>query len=293
MKVNGVQLTCPPGAVDNPVRIKLGLEEPYLYCGMVVDNGLQNDVIFATPIINCQPNGQVFKKQVTLTIALDSDKERFTHDALLILHGSQTNKGEITWEDITHNSKLVLEKNELEVEISQFSLIAVLVRLTWLHAKEIVTRFNFMSFKYTLSVLFKTSHQDPFVELTLVFMSQDMYQEEFYREHSDSALTRLKSNGFEEVGCSVNKDSNYIYNKESLTVSIQLGVDYKLANNQPKQIELSVDSSVWWSTGHVIKLPLQGSSTDAKILCGRIVVQGQHGHFRENHFCQLGTFYVY
>ena len=56
-------------------------------------------------------------------------------------------------------------------------------------------------------------------------------------------------------------------------------------------MKFTVGSSVWWSTGHVIKLPLQGSSADAKILCGRITVQGQHGHIREDHFCELDEFH--
>ena len=52
-----------------------------------------------------------------------------------------------------------------------------------------------------------------------------------------------------------------------------------------------MDSSVWWSTGHVVRLSLQASGTDAKILCGRIVVEGQYGHVEEDHFCQQGEFH--
>lgn len=290
--MNGVKLTCPPGAVDDPVNIKLKLEEPQRYCGLILNHGLENDLIFGAPIINCQPNGQTFKEHVTLTIAVDRNEKGNSTDALLVLHGTPTTDGRIFWEDITQNSKFDLEKKELKVEIAQFSLIAVLLRLTWVHTKEIVTRLNVISFKYTLSVLFKSNHQhSPFEDLALMFMSQDIYQEQFYRERDDSALVQLKSDGFEELGSNVGQESNYIYNKESLTVSIQLGEDYKPANDKQQSTTFTVDSSVWWSTGHVVKLPLQGSGADAKILCGRVVVRGQHGHVREDHFCQQGEFH--
>lgn len=292
VNVNGVKLTCPPGAVDDPVNIKLKLEEPQRYCGLILNHGLENDLIFGAPIINCQPNGQTFKEHVTLTIAVDRNEKGNSTDALLVLHGTPTTDGRIFWEDITQNSKFDLEKKELKVEIAQFSLIAVLLRLTWVHTKEIVTRLNVISFKYTLSVLFKSNHQhSPFEDLALMFMSQDIYQEQFYRERDDSALVQLKSDGFEELGSNVGQESNYIYNKESLTVSIQLGEDYKPANDKQQSTTFTVDSSVWWSTGHVVKLPLQGSGADAKILCGRVVVRGQHGHVREDHFCQQGEFH--
>lgn len=290
--MNGVKLTCPPGALDDPVNIKLKLEEPQRYCGLILNHGLENNLIFGAPIINCQPNGQTFKEHVTLTIAVDRNEKGNSTDALLVLHGTPTTDGRIFWEDITQNSKFDLEKKELKVEIAQFSLIAVLLRLTWVHTKEIVTRLNVISFKYALSVLFKSNHQhSPFEDLALMFMSQDIYQEQFYRERDDSALVQLKSDGFEELGSNVGQESNYIYNKESLTVSIQLGEDYKPANDKQQSTTFTVDSSVWWSTGHVVKLPLQGSGADAKILCGRVVVRGQHGHVREDHFCQQGEFH--
>ncbi|KAJ7388408.1 hypothetical protein OS493_037800 [Desmophyllum pertusum] len=139
VSVKGVKLTCPTGAVDDPVTIKLKLEEPYKYCGLIVHHGLENDVIFGAPVINCQPNGQMFKKHVRLTVALDNEIGRST-GALLVLHGAPTSDGKIFWEDITHNSRFDLEKEELQVEINQFSLFAVLLRLTkstWVQTKEI------------------------------------------------------------------------------------------------------------------------------------------------------------
>ena len=288
LKVNDAELTCPPRALDDPVTIKLTLEEPCKYCELIVQSGLENDIIFGASIINCQPNGQKFKKPLTLTINLDKGKAPFK--SLIVLHGTTIKDEKIFWEDITENSKFNLKKGEVTTNINRFSLIAVLLKLSWVHTKDILTRLNFMSFKYTLSVLFKGNRQNcPFVdELALVFMSQDIHQEQYYREHDDSALTQLKSDGFKELGSNVRQDTNYIYNRESLTVSIQLGEDYKPSNNQQERFEFTVDSSVWWSTGHVIKLPLQGSSADAKILCGKIVVQGQNGHVWEDHFCQLG-----
>lgn len=292
VNVNGVKLTCPPGAVDDPVIIKLKLQEPQKYYGLILNHGLQNHLIFVAPIINCQPNGQTFKKHVTLTIALDLFEKENSSETLLVLHGTPTTEGRIFWDDVTRDSKLDLEKEELKLEIAQFSLIAVLLRLAWVHTKEIVTRLNLTSFKYTLSVLFKSNHQhSPFEDLALMFMSQDIYQEQLYRVGDDSALVQLKNDGFEELASNVGQDSNYIYNKESLTISFQLGEDYKPANDKQQSITLTVDSSVWWSTGHVVKLPLQASGADVKILCGRIVVRGQHGHVREDHFCQQGEFH--
>ena len=292
VSVNGVQLTCPAGAVDNPVNIKLRLQEPRKYYGLILNHGLENDLIFVAPIINCQPNGQTFKKHITLITALDRYEKEISTEALLVLHGTPATDGRIFWTDVTRVSKFNLEKEQLKVEIAQFSLIGVLLRLTQVRTKEIVTRLNLMPFKYTLLVLFKSNHHySPFKDLALVFMSQDIYQEQFYRERDDSALVQLKRDGFEELACNVGQEINYIYNKESLTVSFQLGEDYKPANDKQQSITFTVDSSVWWSIGHVLKLPLQASGADAKILCGRIVVRGQHGHVREDHFCQQGEFH--
>ena len=294
--MNGVNLTCPPGAVVDPVTIRLALEEPYKHCGLLVQRGIENDAIFVKPIVNCQPNGQMFKKHVTLTISLDSGKEQSidptsTYGALIVVHGTPANEGKIFWEDITNNSKFDSEKKELKVIITRFSLIAVLLKLTWVQTKEIVTRLNLMSFKYMLSVLFKSNHQhSPYDELAVMFMSQDIFQEQFYREHDDSALMQLKRDGFEELGSAAGHDKNFIYNKETLEVSIQLGEDYKPANNQQECITFTVDSPLWWSIGQVIKLPLKGSTVDTKVLCGKITVRGQYGHVREEHFCQLDEF---
>ena len=292
VSVSGVQLTCPAGAVDDPVNIKLKLQEPQNYYGLILNHGLQNDLIFVAPIISCQPNGQTFKKHVTLTTALDRYEKETSTEALLVLHGTPATNGRIVWEDVTRDSKFDLAKEELKVEIAQFSLISVLLRLTWVPTKEIVTRLNLMSFQYKLLVLFKSNQPSPFKDLALVFMSQDIYQEQFYRERDDSALVQLKSDGFEELASNVGQEINYIYNKESLTVSFQLGEDYKPADDKQQSITFVVDSSVWWSTGYVLKLPLQASGADPKILRGRIVVRGQHGHVREDHFCQQGEFQV-
>ncbi|KAJ7384651.1 hypothetical protein OS493_020230 [Desmophyllum pertusum] len=130
-------------------------------------------------------------------------------------------------------------------------------------------------------------------------MSQDIYQERLYREHKDSALMQLKSDGFEELGFNVGQESGYIYNQESLTVSIQLGEGYKPVNSQQESIiEFTVDvqSSVWWSTGYVQTVKVQGSSADAtspKILRGKIAVQDQHGHVLEDDFYQSADLCAY
>ena len=291
MSVKGVKLICPPGAVDDPVTIKLILEETYKYSSLIVNHRLENDLKFGAPIINCQPNGQMFKKHVKFVIAVDSERENST-EAFLVLHGTPSGSGKIHWEDITRNSKFDMENKELSVNIDHFSLIAVLVRLAWVQTKEIATRLNQISFKYMLSVLCKRSRPNlPYDELAFVFMSRDIYREQFYREHDDCALMKLKSDGFEELCSNVRMENGFIYNNENLQVSVHLGEDYKPASDQQERITFVVDSSVWWSTGHVVKLSLQASGADAKILCGRIVVEGQYGYVEEDHFCQQGEFH--
>ena len=215
MSVKGVKLICPPGAVDDPVTIKLILEETYKYCSLIVNHRLENDLKFGAPIINCQPNGQMFKKHVKFVIAVDSERENST-EAFLVLHGTPSESGKIHWEDITRNSKFDMENKELSVNIDHFSLIAVLVRLAWVQTKEIATRLNLISFKYMLSVLCKRSRPNlPYDELAFVFMSRDIYREQFYREHDDCALMKLKRDGFEELCSKVRMESSFIYNNET------------------------------------------------------------------------------
>ncbi|XP_022805472.1 uncharacterized protein LOC111342642 [Stylophora pistillata] len=282
-------MICPPGAVEDTVSIRLTLEEPYRYCYLTGRCGLLNDVSFVAPIVNCQPNGQKFEKYVTLEVKLNGKRVKSDSD-LLVLHGTRTGQSQIiNWEDITNESKFDLQTKKLEVRINQFSLIAVLARLTLVRTKEIVTRLNLMPFKYNLSVLFKLNQQQsPFDELALVFMSQDTYQEEYYRDHEDSAIMRLKKDGFEELPIDSKnaQESICIYNKEIITISVQLGEDYKPANNQQECFEVVVDSCAWWNTGHVIKLPLQVCNTNSKIVCGKILVKGEFGLVRESKFCE-------
>ena len=141
------------------------------------------------------------------------------------------------------------------MNIDNFSLIAVLVRLAWVQTKEIATRLNLISFKYTLSVLCKCSGPNlPYDELAFVFMSRDIYRGQIYREHDDCALIKLKSDGFEELCSNVRLESGFI--NENLQVSVHLGEDYKPASDQQERITFVVDSSVWWRTGHVVKLSL-------------------------------------
>lgn len=290
------QLECPPGALeqsDGRLAIKITLEKPAKHYDMLVKNGLENDVVFITPIINLQPNGQTFKKPVMVSTKFTIEKNTVRN--ILVLHGTRTGGGKLVWEDITHESKIDLEKKELKVQINHFSLV-VLVRmlsLTTILAKDILSRVNWLGFHYTLSVLFKDNHPlTPLAELALVFMSRDIYHEQCYREHSSSVLMQLKGQGFREL-CSIeNPGSNRIYNNESLKVSVLLGQDYKLADGQLESNDLIVDSSAWWSTGHAIKLPLKGVD-GARILSGKISVEGQQGHTLKETFCELGEKNIY
>ena len=285
-----VQVIFPNGAIgklEGHVTIKIILEKPFTHCDMIVKNGLENDVMFIAPVISLQPNGHVFKQPVTVTTKLAIEKEASLND-VLILHGTQERDGKIVWKDITHKSKIDLEKKEMKVEIEEFSRIAALLRLTLILTKHIITRLNLTGFHYTLSVLFKGNHPHaPYGELALVFMSQDVYQVRCYREHPSSVLMQLKSNGFQEL-CSIDApESNCIYNNENLKVSVLLGQDYMFTNGQLESTDFIVESSTWWSTGHVIKLSLKGSD-GVRSLCGRIGIEGQCGHVLEETFCELG-----
>ena len=288
--VQDVQVIFPYGAIgklEDHVTIKITLEKPYTHCDMIVKNGLENDVMFIAPVISLQPNGHVFKQPVTVTTKLAIEKEASLDD-VLILHGAQERDGKIVWDDIAHKSKIDLEKKEMTVEIQEFSRITALLRLTSISTKRIVTRLNLKGFHYTLSVLFKGNHPHaPYGELALVFMSHDVYQVRCYRERPSSVLMQLKGNGFQEL-CSIDRPKcNRVYNNENLKVSVILGQDYILTEGQLESTDVTVKSSTWWRTGHVIKLSLKGSD-GFRTLCGRIGIEGQYGHVLEETFCELG-----
>ena len=275
------------------MTIKITVEEPSKRYGLIVRKGLQNDVVFGAPIMHLQPSGQHFRKPVIITIKLDEGKENCTNE-FIILHGIESGNGDVIWQDVSHNSEINAEKGELKVEIDQFSLIVVLNRLltkTLILTKDIVSRFNLLSFNYTLTVLFKENSPCPsHGEIALVFMSQDIHQEDYYREHENSALVQLKHDGFLEVCSRDGRESNNVFNSENLKVFVHLGDGYQLADSPPEGfLSVSVDSPVWWSTGQVVKLRLQGSK-EIRILCGRINVHGQYGHDSEYFFCEQGEF---
>ena len=285
------------------MTIKITVEEPCRHYGLIVRKRLQNDVVFGAPIIHLQPNGQLFRKPVIVRATLDAGEENCVNK-FIILHGRKANNGEVVWQDVNRNSKIYqsqplvhsflhdVEKNELRVEIDHFSLIAVLrlLKTTLILTKDIVSRFNLLSFNYTLTVLFKENHpHSRHGELALVFMSQDIHHEEYYREHDNSALMQLRREGFLELCSRDARERNNIYNNENLEVFVDLGEDYQLADiPQEGFLPVSVNSPVWWSTGLVVKLPLQGNG-EVRILCGRISVHGQYGHASEFHFCEQGV----
>ena len=81
----------------------------------------------------------------------------------------------------------------------------------------------------------------------------------------------------------------HIYNTEKLCVEIHLWEDYKLVDDRQESIEFSVQSSVWWNAGEVVRLPLKANQ-DVRSLCGTITVQGEHGHISTWHFSEEGEF---
>ena len=289
-----VKLVCPPGAVEDPVSVKITLEDPSKHYGLIVQRDLENDVMFSTPIINLQPNGHVFKKSVTLTTKLKLND--FKRDDVLILHGTEAGDGTVTWYDITQNSATINETNaEVVIEIGHFSIISALVKLqksTLILTKDIVYRFNLLPFSYIMSVLVKKNSVQE--ELALLFVSQDVYNEQFYKEHESSALVQLKSEGFRELHVrSIDRQGEQrVYNSESLQVSVCLGEDYKLSDSKQGDFAFTVHSGVWWSTGEVFRRPLEWTK-DVRILCGKITVQGSFGHSSERHFCELGKLCIH
>ena len=282
MSADGVRLVCPPGAVDNPVYINITLEAPVKHYGLIVQRGLENDIVFASPIVSLQPNGQLFNKPVTLTTKIRIDEG---NDGLLVLHGTEARDGKISWLDISQNSVINVEKKELNIEIERFSLIWILWKFPQILTKEIVSRLNLLPFSYTMSVLLKENSFDH--ELALVFMSQEIFHEPHYKEHDASALVQLSKDGFNLLHSAEAPTDKQIFNGENLQVSVRLGEDYKLVTNQPSRRVVTVTSHVWWSTGHVIRIPMEAIN-DVRILCGKISVEGEHGHNSTYQFCEQG-----
>lgn len=280
-----VELVFPPGAVVNPVTITMELEDPSKYCGLVAQKELENDVMFCQPIISLQPSGHFFKKPVTLTSKFKTvGKIKF--DEIVVLHGTEVRDGRIIWQDITHQSQFNERKSEVSIEIERFSIIASLWRLTMIRTKDIVSRLNLLAFNYSLSVLIDEKHD----KLALLFVSQDVYHEQFYKEHESSALVQLKEEGFRElmVRSAAEQKQQCIYNHEKLQISLCVGEDYKLDETDSRNgLVIAVESNVWWNRGHVIKLSLKRTS-EVRILCGKINVKGEYGHSSQRNFCELG-----
>ena len=278
---DGVKLVFPP-SINLPLYIKITLENPSKYYGLIIEKDLQNDVVFCAPVINLRPNGYFFEKPVTLTFHLNI--KAFKCDSVVILHGKEARDGKIHWKDITDTSEINRRKAKVTTKIKGFSLITALLRLTLIRTKEIVARLNMLAFNYTMAVLLDVNSN----ELALLFVSRDVYSEEFYRECETSALVQLKAEGYREllVHSLDEHEERRIYNHENLKVAVRLGEDYKLAHGHDNH-SFAVESYVWWNTGHVMKLSLEGTK-DVRILCGKISVEGEYGHSSEGYFCELG-----
>ena len=288
VSADGVRLVCPPGAVDNPVHINITLEDPVKYYGLIVQKGLENDIVFASPVLTLHPNGHLFNKPVTLTTKI---KIHEGDDGLLVLHGTEARDGKISWLDISQKSIIDVEKKELNVQIERFSLIWNLLTLTRIRTKAIVSRLSLSSFSYTMSVLFKENLVDH-DELALVFMSQDIFHEPYYKEHDASTLVRLSKEGFKLLLSADGPISQGVVNSESLQVSVHLGEDYILAAKQPSSRNVTVETHVWWSTGCEIRIRVK-AIRGIRILCGEISVEGPNRRISTYRFCEQGRLYNY
>ena len=279
----GVKLVVPPGAVEKPVAIFVAYEDPFRYYRLIVQKDLENDVAFASPIIKLQPDGQVFKIPVKLTTKFTISD--FKKTDVIVLHGIEGRKG-ISWEDVTPYSNIDEATEEVTTDLEHFSTRLVFVRRTLIGIKYIKYCLTSSSFRYTLSVLMKKS--DKGIMLNLVFMSQDFYNEEFYREHSDtSALVQLKRNGFKEIHVTSidSQDDKCVYNKEKLRVSIRLQEKCRLVDT--KELLITVQSAVWWKRGHVEKMNLDMIS-DISVVNGNIKINRESGHDCSMHFGESG-----
>ena len=291
----GVRLVCPAGAVESPVSFSITLEHPSKYYGLLVQKDLEKDVMFGAPTINLRPDGFFFKKPVTLITKFEIQGWKFSD--VLILHGKEAGLGKITWEDITHSAKTDEASQEVIIELNHFSRIVVFLRKTRIRAKDFVSRLNLHAFHYTLLVLRRGGSLSEKVlnevedELALIFVSEDVYHEQFYKLNKNSALVQLEKDQFVKlhVTRSETPERRRISNNENLKVDIHVGEDYKLVDGQQESTQFSVQASIWWNVGKVVRLSLK-SKKDVRSLCGAIAVQGEYGHISTWHFTEQGNY---
>ena len=289
----GVRLLCPAGVVESPVSVSITLEHPSKYYGLLVQKDLEKDVIFGAPAINLRPDGFFFKKPVTLITKFDIQGWKFSD--VLILHGKEAGLRKTTWKDITHSAKTDEASQEVIVELNHFSRIVVFLRKTRIRAKDFVSRLNLRAFHYTLLVLRRGGSLSEKVlnevedELALLFVSEDVYHEQFYKLNKNSALVQLEKDQFVKlhVTRSETPERRRISNNENLKVDIHVGEDYKLVDGQQESTQFRVQASIWWNAGKVVRLSLK-SKKDVRSLCGAITVQGECGHISTWHFSEEG-----
>lgn len=251
----GVRLRCPAGAVENPVSFSITLEHPSKYYGLLVQKDLEKDVLFGAPTINLRPDGFIFKKPVTLITKFEIQSWKFSD--VLILHGKEAGLGKITWEDITHSAKTDEASQEVIIELNHFSRIVVLLRKTRIRARDFVSRLNLHAFHYRLLVLRRGGSLSEKVrnevedELALLFVSEDVYHEPFYKLQTNSALVQLEKDQFVKlhVTRSETLERRRISNNENLKVDIHVGEDYKLVDVQQESTQFSVQASLLWNAG--------------------------------------------
>ena len=277
---DGVELVVPPGAVEKPVRISAAFEDPFRYYRLIVRKGLENDIVFAAPIIKLRPSGQVFKIPVKLTTKFTISVSKKTD--VIVLHGTEGRDG-ISWQDVTHYSTIDEASEEVTTEMKHFTVRLVLVRRTLICLKSIAYWLTSFSFHYTLSVLMKKS--DKGSKLNLVLMSQDVYNEQFYGEHS--ALVQLQRKGFKElhVPSIDGQHDKCVENNEELQVSIRLEENYKLVDTEERRI--TVQSAVWWTRGHVEDVNID-RNIDISVVRGSIKIQRESGQDFSMHFGESG-----
>ena len=280
---DGVKLVVPPGAVEKPLTISAAFEDPFRYYRLIVQKDLENDIVFAAPVIKLRPSGQVFKIPVKLTTKFTISVSKKTD--VIVLHGTEGRDG-ISWQDVTHYSTIDDASEEVTTEMEHFTFRLVLVRRTLICLKSIAYWLTSFSFHYTLSVLMKKS--DKGSKLNLVLMSQEFYNEEFYREHSDtSALVQLKRKGFKELDVPPidGQHDKCVYNNEKLRVSICLEENCKLVDTEERRI--TVQSAVWWARGHVEEVNID-RNIDISVIRVNVKIQRENGQDFSLYFGESG-----
>ena len=290
VSTNNVSVCVPPDSVQEQTEIKVTLEDSAVHYQPFFQANLQNKMIFAAPVIKLEPHGLAFP--IPATVRVELDKHKHPDDKVVVLHVVEK-EGKRYWEDVTDKSIFKDGKNEVVIELMNFSFIEILFVEACVQIKHILTKLNILPIEYKLSVFGKHNpRRHPYSDLKLVFMSSDIYNFASYREDKNCSITQLRKEGFEEYPCNIitfSSDKEAVYNGEQIEIILSLGRDMKLAGKaeNAERRQLKVDSSIWRSTGYTAHFRLERVE-EIKLISGKIEVKGAQGHHLEAGFHEKG-----